>query len=303
MIRMPPFSIYGLCAQGKIMPGWLVFSGEFPNLPKPRQKVMDNLFYTYAYLRENGTPYYIGKGKGRRAFRKEGRAIKTPPKGRILLLKTGLTEEQAFRHEVYMIALYGRKDLRTGILYNFTDGGEGASGVKDSEETRKKKSQSHKGRKKSPEHRANIGKANTGKKRGPLSEEHKQKISLATKGRKAKPFTEEHKENIRKARIGNKLSQEHKEALIRANTGREISEETREKLRRASTGNKNFEGRQHTEETKEKIRQTNTGKVFSPEHKENISKAKLGNKNCAGRKLSDETKEKMRQAKLQKKSK
>jgi hypothetical protein len=216
---------------------------------------MKNDFYTYAYLREDGTPYYIGKGRGRRAFRKEGRAVKSPPKDRILLLKTGLTEEQAFRHEVYMIALYGRKDKGTGILYNFTDGGEGASGVKNSEETKKKKSQSHTGKKKSPEHRANIGKANKGKKRGPLSEEHKQKLSLATKGRKRKPFTEEHKNNIRKAKTGSKLSQEHKKALIRANTGREISEETREKLRKASTGNRHWEGRKHTEESKEKIRQ------------------------------------------------
>jgi hypothetical protein len=46
---------------------------------------------------------------------------------RILFLKTGLTEEEALKHEVYMIAVFGRKDLGTGILWNFTDGGEGLS--------------------------------------------------------------------------------------------------------------------------------------------------------------------------------
>lgn len=153
---------------------------------------MKNDYYTYAYLREDKTPYYIGKGKGRRAFRKEGRAIKTPSKERILLLKTGLTEGEAFRHEIYMIALYGRKDKGTGILYNFTDGGEGASGVKNSEETRKKKSRSHKGKKKSPTHRANIARANTGKKRPDTAErnrkgmtpEAKRSLSLTMVGRK-----------------------------------------------------------------------------------------------------------------------
>jgi hypothetical protein len=44
------------------------------------------------------------------------------------MLKTGLSEEEAFKHEVYMIAVFGRKDLGTGILHNRSDGGEGSSG-------------------------------------------------------------------------------------------------------------------------------------------------------------------------------
>jgi hypothetical protein len=92
-------------------------------------------YYTYAYLREDGTPYYIGKGKGNRAYRKHWRSKSrggyfTPPeKDKILILKDNLTEEEAYKHEIYMISVFGRKDLETGILRNMSDGGEGAKGV------------------------------------------------------------------------------------------------------------------------------------------------------------------------------
>jgi hypothetical protein len=97
--------------------------------------VNPNRFYTYAYLREDRTPYYIGKGKGNRAFIKSRKGVK-PPKDitRIIFLKQNITEEEAFKHEKYMIAVLGRKDLGTGILRNLTDGGQGSSGAIRSEE-------------------------------------------------------------------------------------------------------------------------------------------------------------------------
>ena len=120
-------------------------------------------YYTYAYLREDKTPYYIGKGKGNRAYRRRKTDIKPPKdKSRILILKQNLTEEEAFKHEIYMIAVFGRKDLGTGILYNKTDGGDGSSNP--SVETRRKMSEAKKGR--------------TNK---PLSEEHKKKLSEVKK--------------------------------------------------------------------------------------------------------------------------
>lgn len=101
---------------------------------------MGNIFYTYAYLREgNRTPYYIGKGCGKRVY-DSSHNVKVPDdKDRIIFLKQNLTEEEAFNHEKYMIAVLGRKDLGTGILRNMTDGGEGPSNP--SPEARRKNSE------------------------------------------------------------------------------------------------------------------------------------------------------------------
>jgi hypothetical protein len=117
---------------------------------------MNNIFYTYAYLREDKTPYYIGKGKGDRVYKKSKNDIRPPrDKSKIILLKQNLSEGDAFNHEKYMIAIFGRKDLGTGILHNRTDGGDGSSGVLQTEETKLKRSNALKGRPR-PEEVKNI---------------------------------------------------------------------------------------------------------------------------------------------------
>jgi hypothetical protein len=179
------------------------------------------MYYTYAYLREDGTPYYVGKGKGDRAYRKVGKPCATPKdKSKIIYLKTNLTEEQSFNHERYMIFILGRKDLGTGILLNKSDGGEGASGCIPSEETRRKRSAKMKG-----ENNPLYGK------RGKDSPRY------------GKKHTQETKDKIRKSLQGNVISEE---------TRIKISEKN--KLNRL--GEKNpFYGRKHSEETKQKMKE------------------------------------------------
>ena len=82
-----------------------------------------NIYYVYALLREDLTPYYIGKGSGSRINAK-ARVIPLPPKERRVKLVENLTEEAAYDLEVALIAKYGRIDLGTGILRNKNDGGE-----------------------------------------------------------------------------------------------------------------------------------------------------------------------------------
>jgi hypothetical protein len=221
------------------------------------------MYYTYAYLREDKTPYYIGKGKGKRIYNKMNGDIRPPKdKSRIIFLKKNLTEEEAFKHEIYMIDVFGRKDLGTGILRNRTNGGEGASGVLVNEETRKKLSEMRVGEKN----------PNYGKK---MTEEQKQKISEKRKGMK---LTEEHKDKIRQRMMGNTW-----------NLGRKLSDETKQKVGEAQKGNQNMKGKKLSDETKKKMSEAHKGKTPSEETRKKLSEAKKGNQNWKYRKQKHKT--------------
>ena len=173
-------------------------------------------YYTYAYLREDRTPYYIGKGKGNRIY-KRGSRVFAPPKdkSRIIYLKQNLTEGEAFKHEIYMIAVLGRIDLGTGILHNMTDGGEGISNP--SEETRKKISDAQKGKTHTEESRKKMSESKKN-----ISEETRRKIGEASKGRN-------------KDRI---VSEETRRKMSESGKGRTHSEDSKKKMSEASKGTK-----------------------------------------------------------------
>lgn len=104
------------------------------------------MFYVYVYRdprpTKNMQPVYVGKGTGDRDLSHWSRGSHNKPLQDFLshLRQRGLVpvcervfetedEEQAFTKEKELIALYGRRNIKTGTLFNLTDGGEGVSGM------------------------------------------------------------------------------------------------------------------------------------------------------------------------------
>ena len=132
----------------------------------------------------------------------------------ILILKQFDNEADAFKHEIYMIAVFGRKDKGTGILINLTDGGEGGSGYKPTPEQIKKSADARRGRKASPEHRKAISEGQKGK---VIPPEVKAKMKIA---RNKRVTTEETKRKTSATMKGRPHSPEHRRKLAEANRAR-----------------------------------------------------------------------------------
>jgi hypothetical protein len=151
--------------------------------------------YVYMHIRkDNNQPFYIGVG-GLLSFDNYQRANSENWKGlshrsdfwknvvfkygfKVEIVLNNCTKEDAFLEEQRLISLYGRKDIKTGILVNHTAGGEGR--IHSSDELKKKCGAKNIGKVLTKEHKQKISLGNKGKK---LTQEDKAKKSLAAKGK------------------------------------------------------------------------------------------------------------------------
>lgn len=153
-------------------------------------------YYTYLWLRKDGTPYYAGKGSGDRAFVSDGHKMKRPEDSNRILLQEFPDEGTAFAAEIFLILCYGRIDKGTGCLRNLTDGGEGAAHGVSKEQRQKLRermmgNQYGKGKNlgpRPPSTGRKISAKMKGNKNGcgprrPRSKEHSRKLGLALKGK------------------------------------------------------------------------------------------------------------------------
>jgi hypothetical protein len=219
-----------------------------------------NNFYIYIYLDpKTNEPVYVGKGKGRRAL-----THRTKSKNKHLnsLIKKrqseGYTcepmilnmpsEQAALSAEKFYIAGIGRKDLKTGPLFNNTDGGEGVTGLVHSDKTKAKMSESRKG---------------------------------VPNGRKSQPGTftgRKHTPETIAKMTGRKMSDEAKEKMSASAKGRKRSDEAIAKMAATNTGKKRPEhalamtGRKHTPESIEKMKIARRSRVIQPNVGKRINK-------------------------------
>jgi hypothetical protein len=133
-----------------------------------------NKFYVYKYVTDDGIPYYIGKGSGKRINRHHTKT-QLPPPDRRIIIEDNLTNEQAKMLEGQLISEYKRK-IDGGLLDNIKINQWAChTGWKHSDDAKQKISIGNRGKIRTLEQRENYKK--------PKSPEHAEKIRQANIGR------------------------------------------------------------------------------------------------------------------------
>ena len=176
------------------------------------------MFVTYILSDDDGVPFYVGAGNEQRPLQhmtgSGGRplvnAIIDEHRARgsdvdVSIVKFHDTIDDAFNHEKYLIAVYGKRS-EGGLLVNICDGGKGSKGYKASEESRAANS------------KRNIDRFS--------SIDERLKISLATKKAMARPDVID---KLSKAAVANWSDESFRLRQIEAHTGHKDSDLTRER--------------------------------------------------------------------------
>lgn len=136
--------------------------------------MIDNKFYVYKYIREDGSPYYIGYGHGTR-INDPHPGYKLPKRPFRQYIQENITEVDALVLERQLTEKFGLLINGTGILENKIHGGhaspKGMLGKKQTEETKLKISLGNSGKVRTAEHKINYS--------GPKTAEHAENIRQA----------------------------------------------------------------------------------------------------------------------------
>jgi len=141
------------------------------------------MHYVYLHRRAtDGEPFYVGKGKGKRARSRHNRSdwwrsVVDKHGYFVEIVVSDVQEWYACELECELIALYGRRDLGDGPLVNLTDGGDGA--VRLAPETLKRIAEKNRGKRRTPEAIERASATHRGRKNTQETKSKMQKAALA----------------------------------------------------------------------------------------------------------------------------
>ena len=192
-------------------------------------------FYTYLHCLPDGTPFYVGKGHGKRcremtSGRNKGHHSVTDLIGRenvLVYVFSCDSEEEALSDEIIQIAHLKAEGY---WLANRCGGGQGVSGRKQTPEEIARRVLANTGKKRTPETCRRISEANRGKKR---SDEFRAKMSEASRGNTnqlGKKRSDESRKKMSESASSAWLDPALREKMTAGRKGRPWSEERRKRF-------------------------------------------------------------------------